>query len=42
MLHLTLQMLLDLSEYTQKQNNWSNKHVEDQKYEGCYPMVTLI
>ena len=40
MLHLTLQMLLDLSEYTQKQNNWANKYVEDQKYEGRYPMVT--
>ena len=40
MLHLTLQTLLDLSKYTQKQNNWPNKDVENQKYEGCYPVVT--
>ena len=42
MLHLTLQALLDLSKYTQKQNNWPNEVVENQKYEGCYPMVTFI
>ena len=40
MLHLTLQTLLDLSKYTQKQNNWPNEVVENQKYEGHYPMVT--
>ena len=40
MLHLTLQTLLDLSKYTQKQNNWPNEDVKNQKYEGHYPMVT--
>ena len=42
MLHLTLQTLLDLSKYTQKQNNWPNEVVENQKYEGHYPMVTYV
>ena len=40
MLHLTLQTLLDLSKYTQKQNNRPNEDVKNKKYEGRYPMVT--
>ena len=40
MLYLTLQTLLIPFIYTNKTENWTNKIVQDQKYEGLCPMVT--